>query len=80
MKAAGRKARVAADDRRDLAWYVDKAFQIIIFAAGVSAIVFIIGIFFFITQQGFGFISDPEKNSSIQSRTFLLSITTNKMQ
>ena len=58
MKAAGRQTRLAADDRRDLAWYVDKAVQIIIFAAGVSAIVFIIGIFFFITQQGFGFISD----------------------
>jgi len=49
--------RAAALDRRDLAWFVDKAVQILVFAGGVSAIVFILGIFVFITREGVGFIS-----------------------
>ena len=32
-------------DRRNLDWYVDKAVQVLVFAGGISAIVFIIGIF-----------------------------------
>ena len=47
-----------ADDRRDRAWYVDKIFQVVMFIGGVSAIVFIIGIFVFVTKEGFGFITN----------------------
>ena len=43
-------------DRRDGRWYVDKVVQLIVFLGGISAIVFIIGIFVFITKEGFGFI------------------------
>ena len=43
-------------DRRDLAWYIDKAVEVLVFVGGVSAIVFIVGIFVFITREGFGFI------------------------
>jgi phosphate transport system permease protein len=47
---------VHADDGRDLHWFVDKAVAAIVFVGGVSAIVFIIGIFVFITSEGFEFI------------------------
>ena len=43
-------------DRRDLAWYADRAAQVLIFAGGISAIVFIIGIFVFVTKEGLGFV------------------------
>jgi phosphate transport system permease protein len=43
-------------DRRNLAWYIDKLVQYVVFIAGISAIVFIVGIFIFITVQGFGFL------------------------
>lgn len=45
-------------DRRNLDWYVDKAVQVLVFAGGISAIVFIIGIFVFIAKEGAGFIFD----------------------
>ncbi len=45
-------------DRRDAAWYVDKLVSVLVFIGGISAIVFIIGIFVFITREGFGFITD----------------------
>ncbi|MHC5010142.1 MAG: phosphate ABC transporter permease subunit PstC [Planctomycetota bacterium] len=45
-------------DRRNLAWYVDKAVQVFVFVGGVSAIVFIVGIFVFIAMEGFPFITD----------------------
>jgi phosphate transport system permease protein len=45
------------DDRRDLAWYIDKAVQVLVFIGGVSGILFIIGIFVFITKEGMGFIT-----------------------
>jgi len=45
-------------DRRNFDWYVDKFVQIIVFAAGISAIIFIIGIFVFITAEGLGFVLD----------------------
>ena len=45
-------------DRRDRDWYVDKLVQILVFLGGISAIVLIIGIFVFITHEGFGFIAD----------------------
>lgn len=44
-------------DRRDLAWWIDRAVQILVFVAGISAIVFIIGIFVFITAEGMGFLT-----------------------
>ena len=43
-------------DRRDLDWYIDKAVQVVVFLGGISAIVFIIGIFVFITKEGLGFV------------------------
>ncbi len=43
-------------DRRNLDWYIDKLVQVIVFIGGISAIIFIIGIFVFITREGFGFI------------------------
>ncbi len=45
-------------DRRDRDWYADKLVQILVFLGGISAIVLIIGIFAFITHEGFGFIAD----------------------
>ena len=52
-------AQVHADiDRRDLDWYIDKAVQVLVFLAGVSAIVFIVGIFVFITKEGLGFVTE----------------------
>lgn len=43
-------------DRRDLDWYVDKLVQGLVFIGGFSAIIFILGIFFFITREGLGFV------------------------
>jgi phosphate transport system permease protein len=45
-----------AFDRRNLDWYVDKAVQSIVFVGGISAILFIIGIFVFITKEGMTFV------------------------
>ncbi len=50
-------AIVADFDRRDRDWFIDKAVQILVFVAGISAIIFIVGIFVFITKEGFGFIA-----------------------
>lgn len=47
----------AAVDRRDLDWYVDKAVATLVFVGGISAILFIIGIFVFITREGVGFLT-----------------------
>jgi len=44
-------------DRRNLDWYVDKAVQALVFICGISAIIFIIGIFIFITKEGYGFVA-----------------------
>lgn len=44
-------------DRRDLAWYVDKIVSVLVFLGGISAILFIIGIFVFITREGVGFLA-----------------------
>ena len=59
MPSAGsRVAPTAADlDRRNAAWYIDKAVQVLVFVGGVSAIIFIIGIFVFITKEGIGFLT-----------------------
>ncbi|RDH88279.1 MAG: phosphate ABC transporter permease subunit PstC [endosymbiont of Seepiophila jonesi] len=43
-------------DRRNLDWYLDKLVQVLVFIAGISAIIFVIGIFTFITMEGFGFL------------------------
>jgi phosphate transport system permease protein len=43
-------------DHRGRAWYVDKAVALVVFLGGISAIVFIIGIFVFITREGVGFL------------------------
>jgi len=43
-------------DRRDSDWYIDKLVQTLVFIGGISAIIFIIGIFVFITKEGIGFI------------------------
>jgi len=43
-------------DRRNLDWYLDKLVQVLVFIGGISAIVFIIFIFLFITKEGIGFI------------------------
>lgn len=44
-------------DRRDRHWYVDQLARWLVFLGGISAIVFIIGIFAFITVEGFGFVT-----------------------
>jgi phosphate transport system permease protein len=41
---------------RDRDWYVDKIVEVVVFLGGISAIVFIIGIFVFITREGFDFL------------------------
>ena len=43
-------------DRRNLAWYLDRAVYYLVFVGGISAIVFIIGIFVFISREGLGFV------------------------
>jgi phosphate transport system permease protein len=43
-------------DRRNTAWYIDKLVQMLVFLGGISAIIFIFGIFIFITKEGLGFI------------------------
>ena len=49
-------ARAADFDRRNVAWYIDKLVQVLVFIGGISAIVFVIGIFIFIAKEGLGFI------------------------
>ena len=51
------KARNDGFDTRDSAWYIDKLVQWLVFIGGISAIVFIIGIFIFITIEGMGFVT-----------------------
>ena len=45
-----------AMDRRDLAWYIDRVARVLVFVGGISAIVFIIGIFVFVTKEGLDFV------------------------
>ena len=56
-------------DHRGRDWYVDKAVTFLVFVGGISAIIFIIGIFLFITKEGVGFIAGP-----LNVREFLGSI------
>ncbi len=46
-------------DRRNADWYIDKVVQILVFIGGISAIIFIIGIFVFVTKEGLGFLVGP---------------------
>lgn len=46
-------------DRRTAAWWVDKAVEVLVFLGGISAIVFVLGIFLFITKEGLGFLGGP---------------------
>jgi phosphate transport system permease protein len=43
-------------DRRNLDWYIDRIVQVLVFIGGISAIIFIIGIFVFVTTEGIGFL------------------------
>ena len=54
--AASAAAPLSDLDRRGWDWYADKAVAVLVFAGGISAIVFIIGIFVFITKEGLGFM------------------------
>ena len=40
-----------------MAWYVDRLVQALVFVGGISGILFIIGIFVFITREGIGFLA-----------------------
>lgn len=48
-------SRSDALDRRDLAWWIDWTARALVLGGGISAIVFIVGIFVFITTQGLDF-------------------------
>ena len=54
--ADARVRRTDDFDRRNRDWYADKLVQALVFLGGVSAVVFIIGIFVFITREGLGFL------------------------
>jgi len=54
--ARARGARHLDLDHRGRDWYVDRAVSVLVFGGGISAILFIIGIFVFITREGVGFI------------------------
>lgn len=56
MAATSSPRTVDDFDRRTFDWYVDKAVQVVVFVGGISAIIFIIGIFVFITKEGLGFV------------------------
>ncbi|MBF0471179.1 MAG: phosphate ABC transporter permease subunit PstC [Gammaproteobacteria bacterium] len=43
-------------DRYNQEWYIDKLVQGVVFLAGISAIVFVLGIFIFVTMEGIGFL------------------------
>jgi phosphate transport system permease protein len=67
-KAAFAPATDGDFDRRNRDWYIDKIVQVLMFLGGISAIVFIVGIFVFITREGFGFLT-----SAFDFREFFLS-------
>ena len=58
LKRASVPSSLPDIDRRNFAWYVDKFVQVFVFVSGISAIIFIIGIFVFITKEGLPFITD----------------------
>ena len=58
MQPANKTATDTAYDSRTIDWYVDKAMQVLVFIGGISAIIFIIGIFVFITIEGMEFVAN----------------------
>lgn len=50
-----RRSAAEAFDARDSAWWIDRIAKVFVFAGGISAIVFIVGIFLFIATQGLDF-------------------------
>ena len=50
------RARSRDFDRRGAAWYIDRAVTVFVFVGGISAVLFIVGIFAFIAREGFGFV------------------------
>lgn len=56
MRSNGNTMSTTDFDRRTADWYIDKAMQLIVFIGGISAIIFIIGIFVFITLEGMDFV------------------------
>ena len=56
MQQSGNKMSHDAFDRRTMDWYIDKLMQSLVFIGGISAIIFIIGIFVFITMEGMDFV------------------------
>ena len=49
-------ATIEGLDSRDFDWYADKLVEVAVFIGGISAVIFIIGIFVFITREGIGFL------------------------
>lgn len=47
---------IAAGDIRNWDWHVDKFFQVFMFLCGISAVIFVLGIFVFVFKEGSGFI------------------------
>ncbi|WP_130470134.1 phosphate ABC transporter permease subunit PstC [Candidatus Magnetaquicoccus inordinatus] len=47
---------VAAGDVRNRDWYIDKLFHSFMFICGISAVIFVLGIFVFVFKEGSGFI------------------------
>ena len=52
-----RPVQAESFDQRNLDWYIDKGVQSLVFLGGISAIIFVISIFVFITIEGFGFLT-----------------------
>ncbi|HEX5054723.1 MAG TPA: phosphate ABC transporter permease subunit PstC [Planctomycetota bacterium] len=53
---ASQRETISAElDHRDASWWIDWVARMLVFAGGVSAIIFIVGIFVFITAQGLEF-------------------------
>lgn len=53
--------RAAEDfDRRNVDWYVDQVVKVLVFVCGFSAIIFVLGIFTFITKEGYAFIAQMD--------------------
>ena len=58
MQQSGNNMSHDEFDRRTMDWYIDKLMQLLVFIGGVSAIIFIILIFVFITKSGMDFVLD----------------------
>ena len=55
-QASAPSLRTVRPDTRGTSWYVDKIAQVLFFIGGMSAIIFIVGIFVFIAKEGVAFI------------------------